>query len=1682
MKWDACPDGFQLKSGTCTPCTATGCNSCNSDLAKCDKCLDGFQFDKVAGTCIVCTQPDCKSCNADRAKCDSCVDGFSINDGDGTCADCTAANCETCNSDLSKCDACPDGFQHNAIEGTCNACTATNCQSCNVDLAQCDTCPVGLQFTADSSSCCADPSCQSCSIDPAKCDTCPDGSHMDTGTGSCQACTVSMCKSCAADLTTCTDCPADSHLTEVGTCCKASNCNTCSDDISTCELCPAGHQLENDGTTCCKATGCKTCSVDTTKCDSCPDGNQFNTISGTCTVCTTANCKTCNVNRAKCDVCADGFQFNKGAGTRIACTATDCTTCNTDTTKCDACVEGFKSLDDGNCKEYRCKWDDGHDGDKLGGCSNSCESHVKLEDAQAACEEETTCGGVALLGAYQLRSRMGVSPGGEKSWICELTPCNAEDHCSGRGTTSDEDKSDGCRCNCAPGFGLADCSKDFSARAEDISGMGIVMGELNSNECPEGSSRIEDETECKASSVILPGRNYEGTVNWPTAPKGCHVYNKDALIPLGQKAGFQIMRQDQSGVYLNKHAKGSGDQKSKLICAQVCTAKETEGYILSDCDTSSGPLTSFDCELECSVGYSGTARAACSSDGSFTFLGCEAPTLKVVSGNCTARGDGCVTSPNYPNDYAGDDKCVMKAEKDIVLTVPEEAFLTESYFDKMMVNDVAYEGSTGPDGVMPSSGQIVWTTDGAVQRSGWVICQTTTTTTTQALWEQTGSDNSQCVKINIVSVADRTACQTLAMDYGHKFYQYAASSQKCATSATCDDPITSTGEDWKIYQATCKIYSCSTQGFVKMSDVDALTDPSDQTCCEATCEAYICAMEGYVKNSVVLYKTAPTEEKCCQVPEGGLPPKDWLIVAADKDMIVTTTIKGIDYDKLTPDMKVSLKFNLGLAFSWANGVPLIQYSIKLEKGSVLVTATIMAEPGQKFLYTKAPRTDDLVTAVMGVPDIGNAIEPGAEVTATTPQSVLFKQGQTQGTRMDPVLVHVDMQALWDLFAASQKCVADEAAFVNVTDQMECQALAMEAHHKYYQYSDTQKKCATSATCDSPITDNSSDWNVYEGSMTTQEFVTHSVIIVGVNFTKLTPSMKSVMKSKFGILYALSYNVSGHQCTIGLRPGSVLVTGSCYAMDGQTLGAAPSESDIYDAVMSVPNIEDAIENISEVEVIPISGVDTPSGVFCPTGTGYDGNACTTCSAGTMFWESACVTCRPGTIQDKRGQSSCKPCTGGTYSHWNETEEGFIECLPCQAGRYGHVYAGLRGTSECLLCDLGTFQSDQGKTECSICPLGKYTVVAGASECRDCEPGTHGASTSDGRSICTACESGTYSEAGWTACKECDAGYQLKDNACIPCDAGSVWNNDSYACVKCEAGTYAESGWTDCKVCDAGSIPDKNAGSCDACPAGTFQTFKVSLSRRMIDTNGTIGTNDTNGTIDAVDPVDPVDSVDSIDPVDSVDTIGAASCEYCPVGTYSKLGWAACKECEPGYIPQDNQSCIPVNMCDGGKYANMETFSCEECLAGTYSEFGMTGCDECPANAVADPGSTQCTYCLPLHIPNPDRTKCLLMVENMLQVVIGVLLLIVIFFAIRACCHLACCVRCRERRRLRRELRWHIRRIPKYQSMQTPTTLFRHGPHSGFTAPIDAPEFHLIQAALICLERNLILRGPGSRWCP
>lgn len=100
-------------------------------------------------------------------------------------------------------------------------------------------------------------------------------------------------------------------------------------------------------------------------------------------------------------------------------------------------------------------------------------------------------------------------------------------------------------------------------------------------------------------------------------------------------------------------------------------------------------------------------------------------------GPCTVDSRGCGTSVNHPGNHGNSEECEMTPPAGEPIVVM--SFATESGFDFLTVNSRIYEGTSGPEGIVPQ-GRVHWDTDGSVATAGFRLC-------TRKGWPQTVTSN-----------------------------------------------------------------------------------------------------------------------------------------------------------------------------------------------------------------------------------------------------------------------------------------------------------------------------------------------------------------------------------------------------------------------------------------------------------------------------------------------------------------------------------------------------------------------------------------------------------------------------------------------------------------------------------------------------------------------------------------------------------------------------------------------------------------------------------------------------------------------------------------------------------------------------------------------------------------------------
>lgn len=363
--------------------------------------------------------------------------------------------------------------------------------------------------------------------------------------------------------------------------------------------------------------------------------------------------------------------------------------------------------------------------------------------------------------------------------------------------------------------------------------------------------------------------------------------------------------------------------------------------------------------------------------------------------------------------------------------------------------------------------------------------------------------------------------------------------------------------------------------------------------------------------------------------------------------------------------------------------------------------------------------------------------------------------------------------------------------------------------------------------------------------------------------------------------------------------------------------------------------------------------------CNTGTykNVTGSmACTQCPAGTasnmeaLGSSSGCGVCQAGSFSAP-GATSCTQCQAGSAS-----QAGASACTQCPAGTYA-----VQGASSCTQCPAGTYFESAGTSlsSCSPCNAGRYSATLGATNVSFCQRCPGGSVAGQGSTSCTQCGANLFSISGDATCNQCPADSTSSPGAnetgCT-CAAGFFPQTDAtsrtgFLCTACPTGTWSQAGNRSCSQCPAGtSQPSTGAASpsaCTPCPTGMSSAAGASVCSSCV-----AGTISSGGRCVSC-------------PVGTWSSSSSTACTPCLAGTYNVdvgTSLSSCASCPKGYFCTGYAN---ITLCPLGSYSstlrNSIPSSCGTCSAGSYCPQPDLKAS-CPAYTTSPAGSTsqlQCT---------------------------------------------------------------------------------------------------------------------------
>eukprot|EP01043_Picozoa_sp_COSAG02_P035790 COSAG02_NODE_2585_length_8476_cov_18.560821_4_plen_1936_part_00 len=201
------------------------------------------------------------------------------------------------------------------------------------------------------------------------------------------------------------------------------------------------------------------------------------------------------------------------------------------------------------------------------------------------------------------------------------------------------------------------------------------------------------------------------------------------------------------------------------------------------------------------------------------------------------------------------------------------------------------------------------------------------------------------------------------------------------------------------------------------------------------------------------------------------------------------------------------------------------------------------------------------------------------------------------------------------------------------------------------------------------------------------------------------------------------------------------------------------------------------------------------------------------------------------------------------------------------------------------------------------------------------------------------------------------------------------------VGCPVGTVQpRSGQDACFPCDPGTIPNEHQTACDPCPLGHFGPDGISCNECLI---GHFA--NTTGMAECL-PAHPGSFVDSMGATFPTrcqalwyqDDYGQDECKMCTIGMEASLDATYCDPCAPGTYEQLPEGYWEEgSACVAGTTPTCRSLQCQPCEPGTFEPGrGSTRCQ--PARAghfVSEPGAVNHTLCdVTLYQDEEGQTEC------------------------------------------------------------------------------------------------------------
>ncbi|EAR81858.2 zinc finger lsd1 subclass family protein (macronuclear) [Tetrahymena thermophila SB210] len=336
---------FVESNNSCSPICDSSCKTCSNpkDTQSCLSCFDGSFLDNN-NQCQKCISP-CQNCNQKGSNCLSCIQDYTFNATQNTCQPICDSSCNLCSLPLNSqsCLSCFDGFY--LSNNQCFACQYP-CATCLTSSSNCLTCQKDYIYQQQTNSCspiCYN-SCKTCSLplSSSSCLSCYDGFFLNNN-NECQICQP-PCQNCVISANTCQSCIQNYTLNVTQSLCFPicdPPCLTCNQpkNSSACLSCIDGFFLFNNQCLNCQSP-CASCIDSSSNCLSCIENYTFIQSQNYCSPNCDPSCKTCSSpnNNQSCLSCDDGFYLTNDQC--IQCQF-PCLTCQNQSNNCQSCSVNY---------------------------------------------------------------------------------------------------------------------------------------------------------------------------------------------------------------------------------------------------------------------------------------------------------------------------------------------------------------------------------------------------------------------------------------------------------------------------------------------------------------------------------------------------------------------------------------------------------------------------------------------------------------------------------------------------------------------------------------------------------------------------------------------------------------------------------------------------------------------------------------------------------------------------------------------------------------------------------------------------------------------------------------------------------------------------------------------------------------------------------------------------------------------------------------------------------------------------------------------------------------------------------------------------------------------------------------------------------------------------------------------